>query len=514
MIRVLLVDDEILVRTGLKMLIDWEAEGLTVVGEAADGREALEMAGALQPDIVLTDIVMPRMDGLELMRELADTGFSGAVAVLSHHGDFSYTREALRNGAVDYILKTDLNKASFLEFIRAVARRTLREKKTEHSSGQDDVVYRLKSLATEKDPEERQRIKAALPGEWQNRRFRAGILQIRTPSAVGEDKLAARHLASGVLSADRAVFLDPGADMMHWMVVMFGGPEDLQRPVMENLARRLNDAASAYLQYPVFLGVGHAVSDCGELFGSMERAESLLWDSFFHADWRWAVARDGETAPGAHPRFREISDRLMAPGTGRGRIPLLDDVFQELENSSSPQLLRWFCRRFVGFLNQRNARLGMESPDDVPGRFSPETFWCFDSLQALHAEFKDALQGLEDRQGGTPAGLIGSCLEYIEQNLSRPIGLAEAAAEASLSRSYFSTWFKEKTGGTFCDYLTDRRIEKASSLLDTRPELRVYEVASRVGLRNEKYFSRLFKSKTGMSPRDYRNRNNSTYPKS
>jgi len=112
--RLLIVDDEILIRQGIKHYINWEQEGFDIVGEAAHGKEALELIEVVKPDIILTDIVMPIMDGEELTRILKEKYPQIGVIVLSSFGDFDYVRSTFQNGVLDYILKPKLNSDSLL----------------------------------------------------------------------------------------------------------------------------------------------------------------------------------------------------------------------------------------------------------------------------------------------------------------------------------------------------------------------------------------------------------------
>ena len=105
MYRALIVDDEDIIKIGLKTIIDWEQLGFEIVGTAEDGLEAIKMVEELSPDLIITDIIMPRMDGIELMEELKKRGFAGKIIVLSNYGEVDYVKRAMKLGAEDYILK-------------------------------------------------------------------------------------------------------------------------------------------------------------------------------------------------------------------------------------------------------------------------------------------------------------------------------------------------------------------------------------------------------------------------
>lgn len=121
MYRALIVDDEDIIKIGLKTIIDWEQLGFEIVGTAEDGLEAIKKVEELSPDLIITDIIMPRMDGIELMEELKKRGFAGKIIVLSNYGEVDYVKRAMKLGAEDYILKVSYSKEEFAVLLKKMA---------------------------------------------------------------------------------------------------------------------------------------------------------------------------------------------------------------------------------------------------------------------------------------------------------------------------------------------------------------------------------------------------------
>ena len=121
--RTLIVDDEMLIRQGIKHYINWEQEGFMIVGEASNGQEALELIEATKPHIIITDIVMPIMDGEELTRIVKDRYPQIEIIILSSFGEFDYVRSTFQSGVVDYILKPKLNADGLLKALKSAASR-------------------------------------------------------------------------------------------------------------------------------------------------------------------------------------------------------------------------------------------------------------------------------------------------------------------------------------------------------------------------------------------------------
>lgn len=212
MIKILLVDDDFLVRTFLSRLTNWNAHGYSVVGAAQDGEQALEMTQEYQPDIIITDISMPVMDGITLIRRLKKENNPAKIVVLSCHDDFEYVREAMKLGADEYVLKNLLTEQSMLKLLGEL------EKDVVQPLGQYDpeqeraeIVQQLKG---ERQPDEQSafRIRAVLavrvkdydkrvtilPMEQQER-FRASFLQVCQDSAREQQFDSQRACAAGAV---------------------------------------------------------------------------------------------------------------------------------------------------------------------------------------------------------------------------------------------------------------------------------------------------------------------------
>lgn len=130
MYQVLLVDDDLIVRMFLKDTLEWSKFGFEVAGDARDGEEALELAGRLKPDLILTDISMPRMDGIELIRRLRAGGYDGVLVALSCHDDFELVKSALQSGADEYLLKNHINEDSMCEMMQNIRSQVDERRKT------------------------------------------------------------------------------------------------------------------------------------------------------------------------------------------------------------------------------------------------------------------------------------------------------------------------------------------------------------------------------------------------
>ncbi len=136
--RIVIADDDAMLRIGLKAMLPWTQYGYQIVGEAQDGREALELCRKYQPDILLTDMKMPETDGLEVLRTLASWPQKPAVIALSGYDEFSLVREAMRLGALDYLLKLELSPSRLLQCLQTVQQKMSRGQPEEQGAPADD----------------------------------------------------------------------------------------------------------------------------------------------------------------------------------------------------------------------------------------------------------------------------------------------------------------------------------------------------------------------------------------
>ncbi|MBF9015374.1 MULTISPECIES: response regulator [unclassified Oceanispirochaeta] len=511
MIRVMLVDDELLVRMGIKMLVDWEAEGFFLAGEAANGREALDIWQTIQPDIIITDILMPEKNGIELMKDLREQNYSGLIAILSNHDDFDYTREAMRNGACDYILKSDLNKDNFRQFLLSVSEKL---ENRLHQSIQDRnpllLQNSLKEFIFAPSSKSRERKSLCLPEGYEDLSYRVSILQIKDANTDSHQKYKIYQLATGILTPDKVFFYDGSQESMHWILLFYGNSDELYDDLIRLKFRQLQSALKTYIHTSVFIAVGEITKDPNYLYMGYQKVKNILWQSFFHTTQICCFQKDPTLQSRKDENvesFYNDTEKLLAPAHSREEIELrLNNLFEEILRRKDASLLKYLALRAADVINQKHTKRAVENPEFNPSPFQTETLWKHGSPEELKELLLENLSALNSRGNDLPIALISRTLSYLDDHLASPLTLSEVAEHTGLSRTYFSSWFKDKTEEKFSDYLSKRRIERAKDLLIHHPEYRIYEIASLAGFQNEKYFSRIFKTMTSVSPRDYRNR--------
>ena len=274
--------------------------------------------------------------------------------------------------------------------------------------------------------------------------------------------------------------------------------------------RQLQSALETYININIFMTVADITHDPTQLYPEFQKVKNSLWESFFHSPTRCIFQNKigGDSFVNSKSRsFYNDTERLLAPGNNRKETEKrLNSLFDCILREKDASFLKYLALRTAAIINQKHTQKAVENPEFNPSPFQAETLWKYGSAGELKELLLESLSALYSQSDNLPIALISRTLSYLDDNLASQLTLSEVAKHTGLSRTYFSSWFKEKTGENFSDYLTRRRIERAKDLLRQHPEYRIYEIASLIGFQNEKYFSRLFKNLTGDSPRDYRNR--------
>jgi YesN/AraC family two-component response regulator len=522
MYKVLIVDDEMIVRHAVKTLIRWEGSRFEYAGAAANGMTALDMARETGADILITDIKMPEMDGLELIKRLMAEGFDGEVLVLSNYNDFDLVREALKCGAHDYMLKLTIKTENFMQTLEEMAAKLDGKRAPKHSrtdrpatpgpkSGQD----RIPAILREMDAA------ATTTGSspWQGERFlEAGKQRVYSFVIVLEgDEQGLRQagtfqetldkLADGLFPGSRWTFAIRTDQRRFLLVTSYPANGSSANP--EETARRMISLAAMY--YSVQISVIYA-SESGDeetLAAEMSRskqAEGL----FFYSMPRLGGLSNREIASEDDEEFRQaetkLRDSLRKPKTGsidqwaESALNLIDTA---AERGVHPRALKRAISG--GIWNVANAEeLGVRQGwDEKPWLEKVE---AADSDSQLKESIRDLAEEVADSAGQAPPKPtareeVRQAVRYLEEHYPERVAIADVAARVGLSEPYLCQVFKTDTGQSILTYLNEIRMGKAYEMLASGKYL-VKQAALEVGIPDPFYFNRLFKKKYGIAPKN------------
>ncbi|MBB6670029.1 response regulator transcription factor [Cohnella nanjingensis] len=541
MYRYIVIDDETLIRKAIVKKIASLDLPLAWVGEACDGEEGLALALRENPDIVLTDMRMPTMDGVSLLRVLAERQPETGLIVISGFSDFEYTREAIATNVIDYMLKPFDNNELRASLEKAIAfclekenrRRAVRERELALESERLSA-WLCRSGADERAPLRAEQYRSGPIRELlASDSFAVGLLSV----TVRDSECANQDVEGSARGISARLAESSVADGHGMHGAAAGGSECSEgegvlrlshpdRPDVTLLVVGSRPAAARFAWGKLRQAVEEARrcggSAVGAVSGTHGRPEELRlayreaaalleqrpfvpWAGVLQAhdaamqktDWKW-------------PRRDDLLFEIEEGHVERA-VNLTGDLFGYIRAISGVTLAqaKHYCAllaRDIAEKRHRDSEAADESDKDILGwnetiREAPdpaELVRRFTGLARSAAENAIAVTS-------TAAGQMGQIRHYIDQRYAQPIRLEEVAERFYLHPVYLSMVFKENTGETFQDYLKRLRMERAKELLVSN-KYRIDRIATMIGYENAKYFYKVFKKETGLTPAEYRKR--------
>ena len=537
MLKVFLVEDEVVMRNGIKNNIPWEQEGFEFVGEASDGELAYPLIKREKPDILITDIRMPFMDGLELSRLVKKELPQIKIIILSGYNEFDYAKTAISIGVTDYLLKP-ISSAKLLEAVKKVGDMIEKE--------QDNVrlMERYEKEMEENILQEKHKLWGALAsnrlstiellekGQRLGMDFTASAYMVflfklmQEGDATGcSDELNRASEKVNSLSGNWKKVLSFDRSPEGWAFLIKGESET---EVLENFDETKKELLNLVAMYPkveYFGGLGSIVQRIGDIQNSYKEAARAFSSRFFLdanqiADSADMVSlhneEDGKIDVSkmlSKKREHELVEKFFKNGTVEEVDSFLDELFQSIGEQNCKSLLYrqyvvmdlFFCATdFLGNLEISTEELPEECRD------INQIVEKAGNAQSLRHQigilFSETMMLRDGHSKKKYSKLLEDAKAFIDENYRHDdMSLNMVAAQVNISPSYFSTIFSSEMGQTFVEYLTHVRLEKAKELLMCS-NMRTAEIGYEVGYKDSHYFSYIFKKVVGCSPKEYRNR--------
>ncbi|MBB6672519.1 response regulator transcription factor [Cohnella nanjingensis] len=463
MIKVLVVDDEKLVRAGFIALMPWDKFGMQVVGEAGNGEQALDFLTGCETDLVITDLAMPGMSGLELMRALKGKRPDIYIVVLTFHQDFELVQEALRLGAIDYIAKVQLEK----EKLESVLAR---------------IVERIQS----------DRAKMA-------RRVSQPLSVAVYPEKTLVCLFSGEDGSAGILPAQLAFLSARGAEVDEglWCLTAEDGSELPE--LLARCLRELGDREWVYLEPE-----GRETTDSRTLHKALRKFQQVGFFYERRPDQRtYRIGMDRLRLFAELREDPETFERLARLWSSSKWLKSEEAYRDNLQATQAALLAPGAVKEMFGKALQALSDLLSDPvsgsrPEGVHLRYWSDWVRELAAIRGTFAAtYAKSLYSAEILESVTKA------VQYISARLEDNLHLTDVAREVNVSRSYFSQCFKDLTGRPFNDYVRELRLERAKSLLASSDKP-IYWIAEKSGYPDEKYFSKLFRARFGMLPSEYR----------
>lgn len=521
--KVLLADDEEDIRVGISRKMDWASLGFILVGQAENGREALELAEQLQPDLVLTDIKMPFMDGLELCSILTQRLPASKFVVFSGFDDFDYAKQAIGMNVSEYILKP-INAAE----LTAVLKKLKEQLDRERTQRQD--VENLRRLYDESLPTLRSLfLSRLLDGQIDRDRVSELALRHQVSLEGGAFAAALVHIDG---NKDRRELLSLSVQKLfeenfsvqgcvcrpflyNGSVAMLAAMEDSSRIYgVIDAADRACSLAESYLGLRLTVGVGLPMEEPGDLPRSAQGARNALEYRGLVGKGRTIYIGDLEPSGRLYLSFDENDERELVSAIklcGQAEVrQTVDRLVDKLRVSELPMLQfnMFFLELFTCLLRlARGAGLELEAVFG-PGFTGTVQSMDFNSPQELGTWCLDRCLKIQELIGSQRTDSAWRAIERAKDYIAGHFSDSDLSVETlcrhlHLSPAYFSTLFKRETGMSFTAYVTEVRMNEAAALLRGTEE-KTYLVAERTGYPDPNYFSYVFKKHFGISPTKYR----------
>lgn len=537
-IKVFLVEDEMVIRRGIKNSIDWEKEGYIFCGEASDGELAYPMIIKEKPDILITDIRMPFMDGLELCKLVKKELPNIKILILSGYDEFDYAKEAIRLGVTEYLLKP-ISSGKLLEALNGVSESIRREKEDK------DLVRKYMEEMRENTEHEKQKFfeqmiagnlsmaDALETGKKYEMNLSAGMYNL----LLFRFTLGEENRKSGELLGEAEYAIEKLTERLEyvfefqrgvegWAFLLMADNEEQMSERVKELSKDLEEIMKNYSTIAYFGGIGQPVARLRELEESFREAERALAARFTMElnriisveDIRMAQNVDTLddieiTSFGEIEKTRTMLEKFLNNGAEDEIDEFVDVYINELpeENLKSVLMRQYiimdayivmmsFCEKIEGIEGEMQAQ-----SEELKN--SMKTSQTLEEIKNYIRMLLKKIIGVRDTISGRRySDIIEIAKDQIRKTyMSDEISLNTIAAEVGMSPSYFNSIFSKEMGKTFVEYLTEIRMDRAKELLMCS-SMKTSEIGYEVGYKDPHYFSYIFKKTQNCTPKEFRAR--------
>lgn len=497
--KILIVDDETPIREWIQFGIERGGNPeFEIAAVAENGNEAYELAVKLQPAVVITDIKMPGMDGIELMKRVLEVNPYTYFVILTNYAEFSYAREAVTCGAKKYLLKSELRGRDILEALEEIRKEMLEriknKEKDRYSNGYLDIFDCYYNLEKKEFLEE----------FWKRHHFRPEEYFMVTGFEKREGD-GQRELFDSFVGVRRIHAILPALKNKSIYLILQAGSED-------ELAAAAQELSEVYRRKDQGLMVSGSVKKGLHLVmpGILE-TERLLRYTFLLDRGYLNLSDALELPPLDRSAIKRGCQKLLNGILYEGEEVIrvaLEDWFQSLHGASFEdiQWVKEICVQLV----IRIEEICEEHIPDFSDEHQPDTDWTMAVCKELCEKLVNRIYS-EDNFRYSQS--VRDAIRYIHDNYSRDISLQEVARYTYRSPEYLSRLFKAETGGNFSGYLAALRLGKARDLL-LNTDMKIYEIAYAVGYATPSYFSKVYKEFAGVGPEVTREQKNKERNKS
>lgn len=518
MYQVMIADDELIIREGLRCIIDWEELGFEIATEASNGEEALQKIIETQPDLVMLDIRMPKLLGVDVIRQAREQGFNGQFIILSGYTDFEYTQAAIQYNVAYYLTKP-IDEDELCETVKKI-REDLDTTKTQaaiydhykdkmQSIILSDLLTGNVDMSHFKDSNllpEAEQYQVVIYEKYSHNAERSSYRFSDLLKVTNEDNTS----YDSITLDNNNIILLKGTFILQKFQDFLSRYEQEQRPQMNSPLDSL------------FITYGHAVSEISEIHESYEEALLLLQRRFFCNRHQHTIGYEDLPSNPSRKVFKIDSTALNKYQES------LTDLLQVNKRSQISQVLQeletnlYYCTEPIQdvklfltdlYLSVKEKLFHLYHNTDLPFPRNSEIinqinsyYYLYEIIQYFEEQFKMVTKAITHPSS---ENVMDDILHYIEHNYMDNIKLETIAPLFGYNSSYLGKIFSKKVGVGFNVFIDEVRIKHSKDLL-INTELKVYEIAEKVGYRNVDYFHTKFKKYVNQSPAEFRKTNKNT----
>ncbi len=533
MLKVVLVDDEEIIREGLLVSVPWEKLGFNVVGQAEDGEQAAQVIEETNPDVVITDIKMPFVDGLQLIEMVKPRYQDLYIIIISGHDEFQYAQKALKLGAFDYILKP-----IDLDYLETLLRRIGRD--NEQRCLKDGEVYTLKEKYASNLPLLRERFLWDIINEnIEEQKFTSRledlklireqcyvvlIVQLDNYYVItSEMDDAQRRLmeksfgetVKGLCPVEQSMVLSAKAVHELVIIVWSSNAEEI-KTALAGLSEKIHQKIRELDKFTVTIGIGNIAMSLDSLAQSYRQAGEILDDKFVLGKNCDLYFKDLRQLPKTELKLNDYDETTLVSaiklGDKQGVNERLAALAANLRTNGGSHLYMQFI---MGDIYRQALKVLKEAGGSGEELFNDplevyHKMIAYQTVEDMTEQLAETLFKIIDyifmKRNNKFYQSTEKAKEFLKLNYAKEdLTLEDVARHVNLAPSYLSFIFKQEAGTNFVDFLNQIRLEKAKQLLMIS-DCKSYEVSYKVGYNNPTYFSTIFKKYVGVSPTEYKNR--------
>lgn len=532
MIKVLIIDDEPIIREGLIKTINWRHLQCEVIGETDNGIDAIDKMNELQPDIIITDIMMPGLSGLEMTKYIKENHPNVKIIFLTGYNDFNFAQQAIKLGAFDFVVKPTNTKD--LENVITKAREQIVSSNRELNR-QEEIRLKLEeSLPVLRDkfitdflfskilsPDQIQKKMQFFDLKIDN--FVILAFQIDNYQELEDNNEQEEHyfymmslekIISDVLNRCKIKRLC----CTHYDIIItifqleIEESDDLLKTSIISIAEEIRNKVENGYEFTVTVGISSFYKDFIDLKKAYNETVACLENRFYigtnstiHIDDLFTT----ECSYCKHEIETQILMKAIKSGNTQKVLEELDTVTSILHGYHNKQLVRNICIEIIVgcsriYCDIYGSMEDLFAQGEIPFDRIMSCETALELFAILRKMMNCVVDGINVLQNSQTRKVITKALNYIGEKIAGDISLNDVAGYVYMSPWYFSKLFKKETKETFSEYILKIRIEKAKQLIRERIELKSYEIAELVGFNDSRYFGQIFKKFTGMTPTEYR----------